>query len=66
MESKSKKDGKIFTGKFASLAVKIGLADPIEEAGTEPVKQAEKPAKAKKPVKKAAKKPVKQVKKVKK
>ena len=56
MKSKSMKDGKVFTGKFASLAVKIGLADPIEEAG--------EPQKVKKPAKKAAKKPVKKVKKV--
>jgi len=57
MESKSKKDGKIFTGKFASLAVKIGLADPIEEAGEVPIKkQVKKPAKTKKPVKRQVKK----------
>jgi len=61
MKSKSKKDGKIFTGKFASLAVKIGLADPIEE-DTSPTKV--KVLVTKKPVKKAAKKPVKKVKKV--
>lgn len=51
MKSKSKKDGKIFTGKFASLAVKIGLADPIEEEGA-----VKAPVKAKKPAKKPVKK----------
>ena len=53
MESKSKKDGKIFTGKFASLAVKIGLAVPIEEADKPVVK---KSAVTKRPVKKQVKK----------
>ena len=65
MKAKSKKTGKIFTGKLANVAVKAGFADPIEE-DTEPVKV--KVSATKKPVRKTAKKkPVKkQVMKVKK
>ena len=52
MKAKSKKTGKIFTGKLANVAIKAGFADPIEEASEEPVKkQVKKPAKTKKPVK---------------
>jgi len=68
MKAKSKKTGKIFTGKLADLAVKAGFADPFEEEADNTVAKSavtKKPVR-KKPVK-AAKKPVKkQVEKVKK
>lgn len=64
MKAKSKKTGKIFTGKLANVAVKAGFADPIEEADE---KQASTPVKksaaTKKPVRKTTKKPVKAAKK---
>ena len=45
MESVSKKTGKVFTGKFAEIAVKIGIAD---EAGEEKKVQAPKVQKVQK------------------
>jgi hypothetical protein len=53
MESFSKKTGKKFTGKFASTAVRLGLATPagdeeesdLKEAGTPVKKKGRKPKK---------------------
>jgi len=55
MKSKSKKDGKIFTGKFARLAITLGLADPVEGAKEKP---AVKKTVRRKPARRAAKKKV--------
>ena len=50
MISRSKKDGKIFTGKFAELAVRVGFAEPVEE------EKKKAPAKKKPVAKKTTKK----------
>jgi hypothetical protein len=55
MESISKKTGKKFTGKFADIAVKIGIADsPGEKEEVQP--KAKSPSKAPKKVKAQKKK----------
>jgi len=36
MISRSKKTGRIFTGKLASLMMRIGLASPVEEKEVKP------------------------------
>ena len=58
MESISVKTGKKFTGKFASTAVRLGLATPSGDQAESDLKEVANPAK-----KRPARKPVKKVKK---